>query len=60
MLQHGQPVQRLVTIPEGMPSILVAEKLAAVPYLTGPVPARRRLGGWRWCRRSRSCCSAPP
>lgn len=39
ILQHGQPVQRLVTIPEGTPSILVTEKLAAVPYLTGPVPA---------------------
>lgn len=38
ILQHGQPVQRLVTIPEGMPSILVAEKLAGVPFLTGPVP----------------------
>jgi UPF0755 protein len=38
ILQHGQPVQRLVTIPEGTPSILVTEKLATVPYLTGPVP----------------------
>lgn len=38
VLQHGQPVQRLVTIPEGTPSIIVAEKLAAVPYLTGSVP----------------------
>ncbi len=38
ILQHGQPVQRLVTIPEGMPSILVTEKLAAVPFLKGPVP----------------------
>lgn len=38
ILQHGQPVQRLVTIPEGMPSILVQEKLAATPYLTGPAP----------------------
>ena len=38
LLQHGQPVQRLVTIPEGMPSILVQEKLAAVPYLTGAAP----------------------
>ncbi len=38
ILQHGQPVQRLVTIPEGTPSILVTEKLAAVPFLTGPVP----------------------
>lgn len=35
ILQHGQPVQRLITIPEGMPSILVHEKLAAVPHLTG-------------------------
>ncbi|WP_426267825.1 endolytic transglycosylase MltG [Sphingomonas sp. LHG3443-2] len=38
ILQHGQPVQRLVTVPEGMPSILVAEKLAAVAFLSGPVP----------------------
>jgi UPF0755 protein len=38
ILQHGQPVQRLVTIPEGTPSILVQEKLAANPYLTGPAP----------------------
>jgi UPF0755 protein len=38
ILQHGQPVQRLVTIPEGTPSILVAERLAAVPFLTGPIP----------------------
>lgn len=38
LLQHGQPVQRLITIPEGMPSILVQEKLAAAPYLTGPAP----------------------
>ncbi len=35
ILQHGRPVQRLVTVPEGMPSILVYEKLAANPYLTG-------------------------
>ncbi len=38
LLQHGRPVSRLVTIPEGMPSILVQEKLAAVPYLTGAAP----------------------
>jgi UPF0755 protein len=38
ILQNGQPVQRLVTIPEGMPSVLVQEKLAATPYLTGPAP----------------------
>ncbi len=38
ILQHGRPVVRLVTIPEGMPSILVQEKLAAIPDLTGPAP----------------------
>ena len=41
ILQHGRPVVRLVTIPEGMPSVLVQEKLAAIPDLTGasPLPA---------------------
>ena len=39
LLQHGRPVQRLITVPEGMPAILVQEKLAEVPYLTGAVPA---------------------
>jgi len=38
ILQHGRPVVRLLTIPEGMPSILVQEKLAAIPELTGPSP----------------------
>ena len=38
LLQHGRPVQRLITVTEGMPSIIVAEKLAANRYLTGPVP----------------------
>ncbi|MCA1652649.1 MAG: endolytic transglycosylase MltG [Sphingomicrobium sp.] len=38
LLQHGQPVQRLLTIPEGMPSILVQEKLAALPFASGPAP----------------------
>jgi UPF0755 protein len=38
LLQHGRPVLRLVTVTEGMPSIVVAERLAANPYLTGPVP----------------------
>jgi len=38
-LQHGQPVQRFVTIPEGMPSVLVAERLAATPLLEGEVSA---------------------
>lgn len=38
IVQHGQPVVRLLTIPEGMPSILVQEKLAAVDGLTGDAP----------------------
>ncbi|MBA3527267.1 MAG: endolytic transglycosylase MltG [Sphingomonas sp.] len=38
LLQHGRPVQRLVTIAEGTPSIIVQEKLAAVPHLAGPAP----------------------
>jgi UPF0755 protein len=36
LLQHGQPVQRLVTVPEGTPSILVHEKLMQQKLLTGP------------------------
>ena len=38
LLQHGKPLQRLVTVTEGMPSIIVAEKLAANRFLTGPLP----------------------
>jgi UPF0755 protein len=38
ILQHGRPVSRLLTIPEGMPSVLVQEKLAAIPELTGAAP----------------------
>jgi UPF0755 protein len=38
LLQHGKPVQRLITLPEGIPSVLVQEKLAAIPYLTGTAP----------------------
>ncbi|MFL6737389.1 MAG: endolytic transglycosylase MltG [Sphingomonas sp.] len=38
LLQHGKPLQRLITVTEGMPSILVTEKLAASQYLTGPTP----------------------
>ena len=37
ILQHSQPVQHLVTIPEGMPSILVYEKLMAEPLLVGAI-----------------------
>ena len=36
-LQYGRPVQRLVTIPEGTPSVLVHERLMRVPYLTGAI-----------------------
>ena len=38
MLQHGRPIQRLVTIPEGMASVLVHERLMRNPYLTGAIP----------------------
>ena len=38
ILQHGKPLRRLVTIPEGMPSILVWEKLNAEKLLTGTIP----------------------
>jgi UPF0755 protein len=45
ILQHGKPLRRLITIPEGMPSILVWEKLRAEPLLTGDiaVPAEGSL-----------------
>ena len=39
LLQHGRPIQRLITVTEGMPSIIVAEKLAANSFLTGPTPS---------------------
>jgi UPF0755 protein len=38
LLQHGQPVQRLLTVTEGMPSIIVQERLAAAKELTGAAP----------------------
>lgn len=38
LLQHGKPLLRLITVTEGMPSIIVEEKLAANPYLTGATP----------------------
>ena len=38
LLHSGKTIQRLVTVPEGMPSILVHEKLMANPLLTGPIP----------------------
>ena len=39
LLQHGRPVQRLITVTEGMPAIIVSEKLASNAYLSGPTPA---------------------
>ena len=38
LLQHGRPLQRLVTVTEGMPAILVQERVAAVPLLEGAAP----------------------
>ncbi len=38
LLQSGKVLQRFVIIPEGMPSILVWERLMATPLLTGEVP----------------------
>ena len=35
LLQSGKVLQRLVAVPEGMPSILVYERLMATPLLTG-------------------------
>lgn len=37
-LQHGQVLRRMVTVPEGLPSIMVHERLMAEPLLTGAVP----------------------
>lgn len=38
IVQHGRTVQRQVTIPEGMPSILVQERIAALDFLNGEAP----------------------
>ena len=38
LLQHGRPLQRLITVPEGMPSIIVQERLEALPLATGAAP----------------------
>jgi len=38
LLRAGKTLQRLVTIPEGMPSVLVWERLMKAPALTGEVP----------------------
>ena len=36
--QHGDVIRRFVTIPEGLPSVMVRDKLMAEPLLTGDVP----------------------
>lgn len=36
-LQHGRPVVRAVVIPEGLPSVLVRERLLRAPWLTGDI-----------------------
>ncbi|MFN3388606.1 MAG: endolytic transglycosylase MltG [Allosphingosinicella sp.] len=38
LLQAGKTLQRMVTIPEGTPSVLVHERLMQAPTLTGDVP----------------------
>ena len=38
LLQHGKPLLRLITVTEGMPSIIVEEKLASNRYLAGSLP----------------------
>ncbi len=38
ILQGGEVLRRFVTIPEGMPSIMVHERLMAEPLLTGAIP----------------------
>ncbi len=38
LLQHGKPLLRLITVTEGMPSVIVEEKLSASPYLKGSTP----------------------
>lgn len=41
ILQSGKTLQRFVTVPEGTPSVIVAERLMGVPLLTGPVAVPR-------------------
>nr|WP_247712225.1 endolytic transglycosylase MltG [Qipengyuania qiaonensis] len=36
--QHGEVIRRFVTIPEGLPSIMVHERLMAEDHLTGEIP----------------------
>ena len=36
--QHGEVIRRFVTIPEGMPSVMVHDRLMAEEHLTGEIP----------------------
>ncbi len=38
LLQGGRTLQRFVTVPEGLPSVLVQQTLAKAPELSGPAP----------------------
>ncbi|WP_126172485.1 endolytic transglycosylase MltG [Altericroceibacterium xinjiangense] len=37
-LQHGEAIRRFIAVPEGLPSVLVHDRLMAEPLLTGSVP----------------------
>jgi len=37
LIQHGRPVRYLVTIPEGMPAVMVRERIMRLPHLTGEI-----------------------
>ncbi|PSJ38067.1 endolytic transglycosylase MltG [Allosphingosinicella deserti] len=37
MLQNGKTLQRMVTVPEGLPSVLVHDRLMKAPTLTGEI-----------------------
>ena len=41
--QHGEVIRRFITIPEGLPSISVYERLMAEPLLTGSIPVPESL-----------------
>lgn len=38
ILQGDEVIRRFITVPEGMPSIMVHERLMAQPHLTGEIP----------------------
>ncbi|HEY5723808.1 MAG TPA: endolytic transglycosylase MltG [Allosphingosinicella sp.] len=38
LLQEGKTLQRMVVVPEGLPSVLVHERLMKAPTLTGDIP----------------------